>query len=185
MVPFFLSATCLPSPPACVATANNEAIRPLIATRLVSHCGFAPGCLWLTTNWCTAFTTAMWVIAWVHGRTAYRRASTHMSCTTSFTNALILMVNVANLTDGGHTHDMDFALLTGWETKLGVIPFFRHKLCTYTCAPYELTTTAMLHFDVMDGRTRWDVLHRKSIAYANVSLGAGLNAVTHFKPYWR
>src|SRR5437667_10216698 len=159
MVPFFSSATCLLSPPACIAAANNEAIRPLIPTRLVSHRGFTPRCLRLTTNRGTAFATAMWVIAWIHGRTTYNRATAHVSCPTSFTNALILMINIANLADGRHTHDMNVALLTRWQTQQGIIAFFCHKLSTYTCAPAKLATTAALHLDVMDGGTSRNVLH--------------------------
>src|SRR5262249_50769633 len=160
-------------------------ISSLIFTRLVAHCRFPPRCLRLATNWCTPLTTTMWVLAWVHGRTTYNRATAHTSCATSFTNAPILLINVANLANGCHTHDMDVTLLARWQTKQGIIPFFRHKLRTDTRAPDKLTATTTLHLDIMNGRTSRNVLHRQGISYPDVRLGTRLNTVPHFKPHWR
>src|SRR5437660_11430028 len=111
MALFSLSATLLP-PPASIAPPDNEAIRPLVPAGLVAQGGFAPGGLWLAANRRATFATAMRMVTRVHHRASHSRTTAHMSRTSRFPDADILMIDVAHLPDGRHTENMDITLLT-------------------------------------------------------------------------
>src|SRR5437667_7393336 len=144
MALFSLSATLL-LPPASIAPSNNELIRSLVATCLITHRRLAPWRLWLSANWRTSLTTTMWMVTRVHYRASHRWAATHMTRTSGFTNALIFMIDIADLSDGCHTQDMDIPLLTRRKTQQCIISFFGHQLGSDTSSTHQLTTTTTLH----------------------------------------
>src|SRR6266704_805594 len=110
--PFFSGARHLLPPPTSIATPNDEMICSLVPTSFVTQSRFAPGGLWLSTNWCTAFTTTMRMVAWVHHRSTYSRTATHMARSSGFTETAVLVVDVTHLPDCCHTQNVYTALLT-------------------------------------------------------------------------
>jgi hypothetical protein len=100
----------------------------------------------------------MWVINWVHCRTTDSWAAAHMTLASSLTNTAILVVDIAYLTDGCHTQNMDLTLFARGQAKKGVITFLCHQLCTNACTTCQLTTTTTFKFDIVNGCTSWNVL---------------------------
>src|ERR1700738_918539 len=137
MAPFFLSVTLL-LPPASIAPSDNELIRSLVSARLVTHRRLAPGGLRLSTNWCTPLTTTMWMVVRVHRRASNGWTTAHMTGTSSFTDALVFMIDIADLADGRHTKDMHIPLLTRRQAQQCVISLFCHQLRTNTSSAHQL-----------------------------------------------
>src|SRR5579859_1275251 len=169
MGPFSLSATLL-FPPACIASADNEAISPLIITSLVAHCRLAPWCLRLPSNRGTTLTTTMWVIHRVHGRATHGRATSHMTGFTCLTDRAVLMIDIADLADGCHTENMYVALLTRGQAQQSIIALFRHQLGANARAAYHLAATPTLQLNVVNGRASRDVFQWQGIADSDVGL---------------
>src|SRR5579872_618774 len=111
MALFFVSETLL-LPPTSIATPYNVVVSALIVTGLVTKSRFAPRGLRLSADWRTALTTTMRMVAGVHHRATHGWANTHMALTPGFTNALVLVIEIAHLPDGRHAEDMHPALLT-------------------------------------------------------------------------
>src|SRR5438309_3017717 len=112
--PFFSGARHLLLPPTSIATPNDELIRSLIITSFVTQSRFAPGGLWLPTNWRTALTTAMRMVAWVHHRSTYGRTAAQMARTSGLTKTAILVIDITHLPDRCHAENMHTTLLTRW-----------------------------------------------------------------------
>src|SRR5437879_7243017 len=126
--PFFSGARHLLLPPTSIATPNDELIRSLIITSFVTQSRFAPGGLWLSTNWCTALTTAMRMVAWVHHRSTYGRTAAQMARTPGLTKTAVLVINITHLPDRCHAENMHTTLLARWQAQLGVIALIRHQM---------------------------------------------------------
>src|SRR5579863_4035121 len=77
--PFLSGARHLLLPPTSIATPNDKVVGSLVVTSFIAHSWLAPGCLRLTANWRTAFTTAMRMVAGVHRGATNGWSSAHMS----------------------------------------------------------------------------------------------------------
>src|SRR6266699_6236561 len=99
-------------PPASIATTHNELIGPLVVARLIPQCGLAPGRLRLTANRRTPLTTTMWMVARIHNRATDGRTAAHMAGTPGFTDAAVLVIDIAYLPDGCRAKNMNTTLLT-------------------------------------------------------------------------
>src|SRR6266571_2418013 len=177
--PFFLDRDISLPPPACIATPYNKAVRPLIVTSLVTQRGFAPRRLRLATDWCPAFTTTMRMITRVHRRSTHSRTAAHTARTASFATALVLMIDIANLSHRRHTQNMHQALLTRRQTDQGIVPFFCHQLRTRSCPAHHLPATSSRQLDVMDRRTCRDILQGKGIPWPDLGLRPRHHTIPH------
>jgi hypothetical protein len=76
---------------------NNESIRALVLTGFESFRWHAPWRHWMTSSRRFTFTTAMWVINWVHSDPAHCRSLAAPAVGTRFTQRTQVMLTVAYL----------------------------------------------------------------------------------------
>ena len=76
----------------------------------------------------TSFTTTMRVIDRVHCDTTDTGTNSQPARTSSLTDLLVLVFEIAHLTDGGHAFLVDLAQLTAGQTKQDVTAFLCHDL---------------------------------------------------------
>src|SRR6266704_2471032 len=156
--PFFSCARHLLPPPASIATPDDELVSSFIFSCLITQRRLAPGGLRLSTNRRTTLSTTMWMVARVHCRATNGRTTTQVPGTPGFTKTLVLMIDVAHLANGGHTQDIDAALLTRRQTQQCIVALFRHQLCACTCSTHHLGATSSFQLNTMNGGTRRNVL---------------------------
>ena len=106
------------------------------------------------------FTTAHWVIDWIHGHAANMGPDTFPAITPGFAEFLTLVFAVADLTDTGATEVIELSYFPRWQTDQDITAFFRHKLCSGTGTPNQLRAFAYLHFNVMNDSTERDIDER-------------------------
>src|SRR5579859_378082 len=135
-------------------------IGSLILTSLITHRRFAPGSLRLPTNWRTALAATMRMVARVHDGAANGRTAAHMSCPSSLADALVLMIDVANLPNGRHTKNMHAALLARRQTQQRVIALFCHQLRACTRAARHLGASSSLQLNTVNGGASRNILQR-------------------------
>ena len=78
-------------------------------------------------------TTTVRVIAGVHDGTANGRTDTHMAFSSRFTEFYVLVVSVADYTDGRSAIESYHTNFAGRKSYLSVVTFLSHKLCAVAC----------------------------------------------------
>src|SRR5947209_19559868 len=91
------------------------------------------------------------------------------------------MVDIAYLSDGCSTQDMDSALLARWQTYEGIVAFFCHQLGARARAAYHLAAAPPGQLDVVNGGTSRDILQGKGIARLNVGLWACHHSIANLQ----
>ena len=89
----------------------------------------------------------------------------------------VLVLDVADLADGGHAvgaHDTD---LTGGHPDLGVAALLGHQLSGHAGGADQLSTVAGMQLDVVDDGTDGDVGDRQGVADLDIGVGTGLHLV--------
>ena len=109
----------------------------------------------------------------VHGRTTVLRADTEPAAAACLTERDVLMLEVADLADGGAALDMNFAKLTRRHTEECIFAFLSHELSGRASAAYQLGTLADLQLDVVYRSTNRDILQGQGVADLDISIGAG------------
>ena len=110
----------------------------------------------------------MGVVIGVHDGTADSGTPTHVTLTASLTDVDVLVLDVADLANGGiavGTHDADLA---GGHTDLSVIAFLSHQLSGGTGGTHQLSAVAGMQLDVVDHGTNGDVGDGQSVAGQNI-----------------
>ena len=113
----------------------------------------------------------------VHDNTARLRTASEPAAAACLTDGDVLMLEVADLTDGRtavHVHTADLA---GRHTEECIVAFLCHQLCGRARAADELCALADLQLDGMDDRAERDVLQRKRVARLDISLGTRLHDI--------
>ena len=130
------------------------------------------------TDRAAALTTTVGVIAGVHDRTADSRANTLMSGLTCLTDLDILMLKVADLTNGCLAVQADEANLTGRKSDLShTVLFLRDELSCGTCGANQLTALAGVDLDVVNQSTNGNVSELESVTGLDICIVAGVNLV--------
>ena len=75
-----------------------------------------------------AFTTTVRVIARVHDGTANLRSPAHVALAAGLTDLLVGVVDVTDLTDGGHAVHRNVAHFGGGQADHRQVAFLRHQL---------------------------------------------------------
>ena len=125
----------------------------------------------------------MRMVAGVHDDTADGRADAHVAFAASFTDVEVLMLAVANRTDGGFAVDRDHAYFTRGQADLGIGGVFGHQLGAGTGGADHLGAFARLELDVVDHGTDRDGFDGQGIASHDVSLGSAFNHVTDLETF--
>ena len=99
-----------------------------------------------------------------------------------FSDRDVLVIEIADLTDGRDAVDIHQSRLARRQLHVCVSAFFRHQLRGSSGASRHLRTLAGTQFDVVDGRAERDVLQRKRIADENVRFGPGTTDIPTFSP---
>src|SRR5512140_693108 len=94
----------------------------------------------------TSFTTAVRVIDRVHRHATDAGASSLPTRTTGLADRHVLVIDIANLTDGGATGQLHRTQLPGGQLEQRVVPFLRHQLDRGAGPPSELAALARLQF---------------------------------------
>src|SRR2546430_2645341 len=117
------------------------------------------------------------MVARRHHDAADGRAPTHVALVAGAADLLVLVLDVADLTDRRATADVDDADAARWQADLGVLAFLRDQLSRATGRAHELRTPAGLELDSVDLRAGRDVLERQAVADAGLRVRSGDDGV--------
>src|SRR5438128_2269131 len=98
----------------------------------------------------------------VHRDTAPGRGVALPPRPTGFADRNVLVIQIADLTDGGATFDADQTLLAGRQFEKRVLPLFRHELRGAAGAAHHLPALADSELDVVHHRAERNVLERQT-----------------------
>src|SRR6266545_4209177 len=155
------------------ALPHNELVGGLAVAGLLAHGHLAPLRLRLTTDRRLTLTTAVRMVARVHGRAAHGRAEAHLSRPTGLANADRGMLGIADLAQRRHALDVHQAHFAGWQTHLRPGAFLGHQLSAYARAADHLPAASWLELDVVDDRADRDVAQRQCVAWREIRLRSG------------
>jgi hypothetical protein len=112
-----------------MATFNNQLTDVFTTASTVSKCQLTPWSTWWFTSTVTStVTTTVRVICGVHNDTTDTWAKTLAAVTTGRTDLDVLVLYVADNTDGSSRFQTETANFARWQTHLGVVTFFSHQL---------------------------------------------------------
>src|SRR5688572_26822104 len=114
--------------------------------------------LWMSkTNWVLTFTTAVWVINWVHHLTADTWSNTHVTLPTSLTQANQTVIGVADHTDGRHTILREPAHFARWQLQQSVVTFKSSELSAHTSRANHGSAATWMQLNIVQFHTNWDL----------------------------
>src|ERR1035437_3573002 len=145
---------------ALVAARDDEGIRALVVTRLVSTRRLAPWSYRMTSAGSLAFATTVRVVDRVHGDTAVRRIDALPAIASGLADGDVLVVGVANLADGRHAFDKHLARLARGQLEQRVVAFLRDQIDLRTGRTRHLSALARAQLDVVHDRSKRNVLQR-------------------------
>src|SRR5690606_13931423 len=126
---------------------NDEPIRALVAARSGSKRLVAPAVdrALLSANGRLRLTTTMRVVSGAHHDAAGVRLAAEAAVLARLAQLLVLVVRVADLTDGGAAIKMDHAHFARRQSKGGVAALLCHELCAAAGGADHLSAAARLH----------------------------------------
>ena len=132
----------------------------LLLAGLEAHSGLAPrrhraG----TTDRALALAAAVGVVAGVHDGTADGGPPTHVTLAASLTDLNVLVLDVADLADGGHALGTDVTHLAGGEADLSHAVLLGHQLSELAGGADQLAALAGVELDVDRKSTRLNSSH--------------------------
>src|SRR6188472_1513588 len=147
----------------------------------VAHGGLAPRGLRRHPGRGFAFATTMRMVARVHDDTSDLGPLTHVPGAAGLAEVLVLVVEVADLADGGHAAHRDAAHLAGWHPDGRVGSLLGKELGGRAGGPDDLAALAGRQLDVVDGRAERDVGERQGVPDARLRGGPGDDDVAHLQ----
>src|SRR5262245_27927009 len=131
-----------------------------------------------------ALTATERVIDRVHGDAADVRTLTHPAAAPGFANRYVLVIEIANLTDGRVALDVDLANLARRHLHRRVFAFFRHELHGRSGTACDLSTLADLQLHVVDLGAERNILQRQRVTGQDVDVRPGDNRVADLQAEW-
>src|SRR6478736_9891982 len=144
----------------------------------VAHGGLAPRGLRRHPGRGFAFATTMRMVARVHDDTSDLGPLAHVPGTAGLAEVLVLVVEVADLADGGHALHRDASHLARRQPDGGELAFLGQQLGGDAGGPDDLAALAGHQLDVVDGRAERDVGQRQRVADARPAIRTGDDDVT-------
>src|SRR5215203_3668959 len=132
-----------------------------------------------------AFAAAMRMVDRIHDDTANVRPLSLPAGPSGFTDADILVIEIADLADGGHARSEDAAHFSRLQTNLHIVAIPTHDLRRSSGAPDQLTALTGPEFNIMDGRSQWHAGQSQGIPRPDFRLGTRLNLVVHLQSHRR
>src|SRR5919202_991716 len=167
------------------ASSHNELICLLIVTRARPHGRFAPFRLRLSTDGSPSLSPAVGMVPGVHDRATDRGAAAQVTRAARLADGLVLVVEVADLADGGPRLHRDQAHLTGGHAHGGVVAFAGHQLRSTPGRAHQLGPTAGIQLDVVHGRAQRDVAQGQAIADADLGIRSAHQAIADLEAIGR
>src|SRR6266568_8118846 len=108
--------------------AQNHLLRALVMPRLITACRLAPGSYWISSARSLSFAAAVRVIHRIHRHAADLWPQAFPARPSGFPKRDILVLDIADLTDGCFANQRHATDLAGWHANLRVHPFLRDQL---------------------------------------------------------
>src|SRR5919201_531863 len=153
-------------------TLGDEAIGARVLPRLEAHRGLAPRRLRHASDRRLRLTAPVGVIAGRHHDTAHRGTPAHTPLVPRAADLAVLVIDVADLTDGRAAAHVDDADASRGKTDLRVLALFRDELRGRAGGAHQLSAATGLELDPVDLGARRDVLERKVVAHARLRVRA-------------
>jgi hypothetical protein len=154
----------------------------LLVSRLITQSGLTPrGNRCGMTDGRTTLTTTVGVIAGVHDGTADSGTEALMAGLTGLTDLDGVVLEVADLTDGGLAVQTDDADLTGGQTDLSDAAVLGDELSHHTGSADELSALTGVKLDVVNEGTNGDVGQGQGVTDLDVSLSGGGDDVANLQ----
>src|SRR5437899_3198256 len=173
---FFDRSRHVCSPRLLLAPHDDEAVRPLVVPRLVAFGRHAPGRLRMVALR-APLAAAVRMIDGIHRDAANARATSEPARPSRLADRDVLVLEVADLADGGAALDADEALLARRQLHERVLAFLCHQLRRAAGAPHHLPALAGAELDVVDHRAEGDRTQRQAVTRADVRLGSRHHAI--------
>src|SRR6185503_12060077 len=129
-----------------------------------------------------AFTAAKRVVHRVHRHATHVRALAEPPAPSGLAVRHVLVIDVADLSDGRDALDVDLANLARRHLHRGVLALARHQLHPRSGAAGNLATLAGTQLDVVNRRAEWDVLQRQAVARQDVDVVARQHGIAYLHP---
>src|SRR5688572_3559937 len=126
-----------------------------------------------------ALAAAERVIHRIHRDAAHVRPLAQPPAAPGLADRHVLVIEIANLADGGDALDVDLPDLARRHLDGGVLPFPCHELYGRSGAARDLAALAGPQLDVVNLRAQRDVLQRQAVARKDVDGITGYHRVTH------
>src|SRR6187401_1962215 len=136
----------------------------------VAHGGLAPRGLRRHPGRGFAFATTMRMVARVHDDTSDLGPLAHVPGAAGLAEILVLVVEVADLADGGHATHRDAPHLARRHADRGVVAFLGEQLRRGPRRADDLATLPGGQLDVVDSRAERDVRERERVANARLGV---------------
>src|SRR6266511_1246921 len=107
---------------------DDEPSGRLVDPRAVAHGGLAPRSLGRHPGRGLAFTTAVRMVTWIHDNAADLGPLAQVTGTARLAEVLVLVVEVADLADGGHAAQRDATHLARRQPDGGELAFLGQQL---------------------------------------------------------
>src|SRR5829696_3124011 len=171
------------SPPLLLAMprADDESTRSS-APGSIAHRGLAPWRLRGHARRGLALAAAVRMVPRVHDDAADLGPLAHVPRAAGLAEVLVLVIEIADLSDRGHAADADPAHLTRGQAHLGVLALLGQQLRGRPGGAHDLAALARNELDVVDRRAERDVRDRQRIADARLGGRPGNDHVADSQP---
>ena len=124
----------------------------------------------------------MWVIHRVHDDTSHLWSSSKMSGSTGFSERDIHVILVSENSQGSVAFAEHHSHFARRKTKSNIVTFLGYHCCTQASAPDKLSATSIVEFDVVNCKSKGNVLQRKSVSCCKRCIWTGHNLCSNCKP---
>lgn len=124
-------------------------------------------------------TTAMRMVNRVHGGATNERPPAEPASTPRLAEALVLVLEVADLTDGHAALGQHLTELAAGQTKKNILAFLRHDLRVAARAATHLAATTYLQLHIVDEGTERNRGEPQGVARLDVRRVGGHHRVAH------
>src|SRR5262249_44065618 len=151
----------------------DHGVRALVGPRLVALRRLAPGRHRVTATGGLALAAAHRVVDGVHHHAAVVRPEAQVADAARLAVRDVLVLEVADLPDGGVAVDVHLAPLAAGEAHLRVAALARHQLGAGARRAHHLPALAGAQLDVVHLRAEGDLLQRQRVARVDRGVLAG------------
>src|SRR5262252_2250858 len=170
-----------PDSPSALPPLHDHFPRTLVTPRLGTQGRKAPRRLRMVALDAT-FTTSVRMVHRVHGHAPDSGTLALPARAPGLAVSHVLVVEITDLTDGGHAIHRKLAHLTRGQLHKGEIPFLAQQLRRPAGRTNDLATAAGIELQVVHHRTRRNVAERHGVAGKNVGALTGLHGHSDLEP---